>query len=284
VSGASFTAYVTMTTTQNMRLTSLDDVQIRPFQRRDLIAVQHLFKDGFASYDKSVQEAREHYIPDVLSNDLQDIEKHYLNVKGANFWVAEEVNEKSSRVVGSVGIIPNHGSVSVVPGGHGSIDKIPNNESVEKIIRNTGSIDKKTNIDSSFNDKIPNSVRTIPNNAGTRLKYNTDEADCVDANGEVKDFVLQRMFVDVSYHGKGLAQLLMKQAEDFVFAQQGCKITLNTGGDMKQACRFYEKMGYKTIRVENIRISDFYPASPDVTIAMHFFEKKLNKQDHILTC
>merc|ERR1719410_2637902 len=39
---------------------------------------------------------------------MDDIEKHYVNIEGGNFWVAEEIGEdnKGSRVVGCVGVQP----------------------------------------------------------------------------------------------------------------------------------------------------------------------------------
>ena len=90
-----------------------------------------------------------------------------------------------------------------------------------------------------------------------------------------RSYELKRMFIDPEFHGKGLAQHLLKAVEDFVFVEEGGRsIGLSTGADMPRACRFYEKMGYRLLRVEQTAISSFYPAvSSDLVLPINFYEK-----------
>ena len=90
-----------------------------------------------------------------------------------------------------------------------------------------------------------------------------------------RSYELKRMFIDPDFHGKGLAQRLLKVVENFVFVEEGGRsIGLSTGADMPRACRFYEKMGYRLLRVEQTAISSFYPAvSSDLVLPINFYEK-----------
>ena len=64
------------------------------------------------------------------------------------------------------------------------------------------------------------------------------------ATGKVLE--LLRMSVHEDYQGTGVAQLLLGELEKFAFEKHNChKVFLATGYDMKCACRFYEKQGYK---------------------------------------
>ena len=104
--------------------------------------------------------------------------------------------------------------------------------------------------------KVVGCVGMLPSNEGTN-----------EINEDITTFELQRMFVGTYYHGVCLAQGLMKEAEDFVFIEQkGLKITLDTGGDMKKACRFYEKMVYKTTHIEYVNVRDIYSTGPNVVV------------------
>jgi ribosomal protein S18 acetylase RimI-like enzyme len=66
-------------------------LQIRIFQSADAEAVRQLFAQGQMDFAQGtgLEEEALRYIQHSLSDDLADIPRHYLNVPGSNFWVAE---------------------------------------------------------------------------------------------------------------------------------------------------------------------------------------------------
>lgn len=73
---------------------------IRTFQPGDSEAVRRLFARGQRDFAAGLEAEVEAYISQSLKADLSDIQLHYLDPKGSNFWVAELEGE----VVGMVGI------------------------------------------------------------------------------------------------------------------------------------------------------------------------------------
>lgn len=55
---------------------------------------------------------------------------------------------------------------------------------------------------------------------------------------------IELMFVTKAYHGKGVAQLLMRQAIKWAETERLTYIRLYTGHVLKRAHAFYEKMGF----------------------------------------
>ena len=90
-----------------------------------------------------------------------------------------------------------------------------------------------------------------------------------------RTFELKRMIVHPTYHGRGVAQLLLQRAEHFAFFEQGggC-IELSTSLDTPRACRFYEKCGYEFTKSCSVQVRDFYPdVKTDIVVVVVFYEK-----------
>jgi N-acetylglutamate synthase-like GNAT family acetyltransferase len=62
---------------------------------------------------------------------------------------------------------------------------------------------------------------------------------------------LNRMFVLIDYHGKGVGQALFEKALSFAKKQGFKKLILNTHTLMSRAHHFYEKNGFRRIRQDN---------------------------------
>ena len=223
------------------------DILCRQFQQQDLETVQRLFKQGFST--QKVIWDRELYIQDILTKDLSDVQKYYLDVNGGNFFVAEFVPHQGetdvSRVVGCVGVLSLNEPISV----------------------NSGLGVPKDEEDSPAVDQHQDAVaqREGPQNR-------VDHQSC----GDGFTFEMKRLFVDSEFHGKGGAQLLLGVVEKYVFQEQhGESIALSTGSDLRRACRFYEKMGYELMRVDQVQLAQFYPAVPsDLVLPVNFYVKK----------
>lgn len=220
---------------------NIKNIKIRQFQYDDLSSVKKLFSDGYLTYDKSVLETRCEYIKDVLNNHLQDINKFYIEKVDGNFWVAEYSPSKNT-----------------VTNGLPSENNVTHNETrvIGCIGINPISIDD--------NDFLSCVYKQILTDKGNTLKEGVKSTT----------FELQHLFVDPSFHGVGLAQRLVKTVENFVFCQRGgMQIILNTGADMKRACRFYEKVGYECLEVQEVNIKDIFPNGLDTSVCLHYFVK-----------
>jgi diamine N-acetyltransferase len=58
-------------------------------------------------------------------------------------------------------------------------------------------------------------------------------------------FEIERIYVDATYHGKGIAQSLMAKSEAVAIENNCHYVWLGVWNENKKALRFYEKMGYK---------------------------------------
>ena len=76
-----------MSTDEQQQQQNQHGITLRQFQQCDLPTVQRLFKEGFQTYNLIFD--RQPYIKEVLSKDLGDVNKYYLDVPGGNFFVAE---------------------------------------------------------------------------------------------------------------------------------------------------------------------------------------------------
>ncbi|CAF1143900.1 unnamed protein product [Rotaria sordida] len=72
---------------------------IRSYQPSDLSACQALMLDGHKEYDNGMA-----YYMHVFQTDMADIEKNYLQVPNAHWWVA--VSTDDNRIVGQVAVQP----------------------------------------------------------------------------------------------------------------------------------------------------------------------------------
>lgn len=160
-------------------------IKVRPFAAGDLQRVQEIFSTGFDQYKTEKDGALyENFVKSKLNSDMGDIQKHYIDIEGGNFWVAEDVTQETPMVVGIVGVLPS------------------------------------------------------------------TDADSTEAN-TIRAFELLRMSIDIQYEGKGVAQLLIKALERFVFSEQNAdKLVLATSANMRRAVRFYEKQNYTKTRLE----------------------------------
>ena len=87
----------------------LSNILIRQYKSCDSSSVRDLFRDGWESYrdPPHLYEDVMNFSQSTLERDMANIEKHYLEVEGGNFWVAEEaVDGKHNRIVGCVGVTP----------------------------------------------------------------------------------------------------------------------------------------------------------------------------------
>lgn len=73
---------------------------IRQFLANDSEAVRRLFVDGQREFAAGFEKEIEAYIRESLSGDLSDIQAHYLDRTGSNFWVVEY----GQQVIGSAGL------------------------------------------------------------------------------------------------------------------------------------------------------------------------------------
>lgn len=113
--------------------------------------------------------------------------------------------------------------------------------------------------------------RTFNDDALVELNNN----DTTKQHRNSKLFELMRMSVHSDYRGKGLAQALVSTLENHAFNEQnGDKIFLSTLSEMKQACRFYEKQGFrKTGKTKEFRLREINPSAIDGTVHLLYFEK-----------
>jgi len=126
--------------------------------------------------------------------------------------------------------------------------------------------------------KIIGIVGVLPVTATTEEEADNkaqDHSDDEKTRSQQKVFELQRMSVVKAYHGKGVAQLLVRRLEKFAFEEQMCsKVFLTTGIDMEVAKRFYEKQGYDMTHTESESVGDYTNELPkDFKFTWQRFEK-----------
>ena len=207
---------------------SLKQISIRQFQPGDLKKVQKLFQQNLCSYKqpRALKESNFYFTKEKLKQDMGDIKTNYLDVEGANFWVAEEFSTTTTR--------------TTVP------------------------------------TRIVACVGVIPHESNCNGKCNDDDED--DDLDECQTFELVRMSVHSDYRGSGLAQDMVRTLENFVctVCPLTCRIFLTTCSEMKPACRFYEKEGFKRGQCDTLNVRDFFPQAREGIVHLQLFEKILH--------
>lgn len=84
-----------------------------------------------------------------------------------------------------------------------------------------------------------------------------------------------RFSVIKAYQGNGVAELLFRRLEKYVFEEQMCsKLIARTGIDMEVAKRFYEKQGGKMTHIEYENSSHYSHELPkDFIYISQWYEK-----------
>jgi diamine N-acetyltransferase len=70
-------------------------------------------------------------------------------------------------------------------------------------------------------------------------------------------FKLNKLYVDPAFQGQDFGRLLVEHVEQQVRQRGGVSLTLNVNR-FNKAKTFYEKLGYRVIREEDIPIGDFW--------------------------
>jgi GNAT superfamily N-acetyltransferase len=86
---------------------------------------------------------------------------------------------------------------------------------------------------------------------------------------------LRRMYLDIGFRGRGVAQAMLDFAETRARALGFSKMVLSTAEIQKAADRFYRKNGFQHIRTETADTASIKPAGGG--LARLHFEKLLNR-------
>jgi GNAT superfamily N-acetyltransferase len=86
---------------------------------------------------------------------------------------------------------------------------------------------------------------------------------------------LRRMYIDAAWRGRGLAQRMLRTAEDTACALGFSRMIVSTADIQRAAFRFYTKSGFKHLRSEIAGVTTIKQAGGG--LLRHYFEKELSK-------
>lgn len=73
-----------------------------------------------------------------------------------------------------------------------------------------------------------------------------------------RQLIVHRLCVDPRFQGRGIAQQLMRYAEEYGKYSQYTSIRLDAFSDNNRACTFYNRLGYAKVGIVSFRKGKFY--------------------------